>query len=155
MQEDTKRLVIELKDKLKIFGLLEDDEFERLIPYFEKVSLPAGTVFFNEGDPADSVGFVISGSFEVRKETEFKGKQIVLAVVTRGSIVGEFSFLDRQPRTATVVAREDSELLVLERDALEGFFSRYPETGVKLLKGIIRIMSLRYNKTVERLAVIF
>ncbi len=155
MTEDLKRLVLELKDELRLFHLLSDEEVEKLAPYFEKINLPARSVLFSEGDPGDYIGFVLSGRLEVKKETEFKGKQIVLALLEKGSFVGELSMLDGHPRSATVVALEDSEILILRRSALDAFIQEYPETGIKVLKGIIRVLSLRLRKVVDRLASIF
>ena len=155
MKENIKKHIFELKDELRIFHLLNEEEMERLIPYFEKVTCPANSILFNEGDIGDYIAFVISGRLEVKKETEFKGKQIVLALLEKGSFVGELSMMDGHPRSATAVALEDSELLILSRKSLDAFIQEYPNAGIKILKGIIRILSLRLRKAVDRLAVIF
>ncbi|HDK16986.1 MAG TPA: cyclic nucleotide-binding domain-containing protein, partial [Nitrospirae bacterium] len=119
MDDNLKKAILELKDECKIFCLMDDAEMEQVIPYFEAVNYPAGSVLFNEGDTGSFIGFVRSGKLEVKKETEFKGRQIVLAVLGKGSFVGELSILDEQPRSATVVALEDSKLFLLKRDALD------------------------------------
>lgn len=155
MANDLKQTLIELKDDLKIFNLLSDEELEQIIPLFEKITLKTGETLFSEGDPGDFVGFIASGKLEVKKQTEFKGKQIVLALLSKGSLVGELALADEQPRSATVVAHEDSELAVLKRKVLDSLMLEHPHIGVKLLKGLNRILSIRLRKSVDRLATIF
>lgn len=155
MENNLKELIYEVKEDLKIFHLLNKEEMEQIVPYFKIIHCPVGTTLFNEGDPGDFIGFITSGKLEVKKQTEFKGRQIVLALLSKGSFVGELSMIDEQPRSATVVALEDSELVILRRGALDSLMQRYPYTGIKVLKGLNRILSIRLRKAVDRLAVIF
>lgn len=155
MANDLKQILIELKDDLKIFNLLSDEELEQIIPLFEKITLKTGETLFTEGDPGDFVGFIASGMLEVKKQTEFKGKQIVLALLSKGSLVGELALADEQPRSATVVAHENSELVILKRKALDSLEQNHPHIGIKMLKGLNRILSIRLRRSVDRLATIF
>lgn len=155
MENNQRDLIYEIKDDLKIFNLLSKDELDKIIPYFEMLDCPAGTILFNEGDPGDFVGFITSGKLEVKKQTEFKGKQIILALLSKGSLVGELSVFDQQPRSATVTAIEDSKLFILRRKAMDSIMQLHPYIGIKILKGLNRILSTRLRKAVDRLAVIF
>ncbi len=155
MQIDLNKIFFELKDKMLIFQFFNSEELGMILPYFEIGIYPQGTTIFNEGDKADYIGFVISGRLEVKKQTEFKGKNVVLAILSRGSIAGEFSMVDAQPRTATITTLEDTRLLILTRDTLEMFIRRHPDSGIKLLKGIIRTMAIRMNSFAERLVKFF
>ena len=92
---------------------------------------------------------------EIKKETEFQGKQIVLAKMGRGSCLGELALFDQKPRSATVVALEDTELLTLDRTAMDKFIEDYPALGIKVLKGLSRTLSLRLRQAADRLVVIF
>jgi CRP-like cAMP-binding protein len=152
---DLNKLFSELKDELKIFNLLTDEELEQIEPYFEVIRCTKDKTLFKEGDPGDFVGFITSGKLEVKKHTEFKGRQIVLALLTRGSFVGELSMVDDQPRSATVVAQEDSELVILKRTDFESLMQKYPFIGIKILKGLNRYLAIRLRKAVDRLTVIF
>jgi CRP-like cAMP-binding protein len=152
---DVKQAIFDLKDELKIFNLLTDEELEQIVPFFESANCPAGSVLFQEGDAGDFTGFIFSGKFEVKKQTEFKGRQIVLALLTRGSLLGELSMVDESPRSATVVAQEDSELIILRRNALDSLMQKYPYIGIKILKGLNRVLAIRLRKAVDRLTVIF
>ena len=155
MGDNLKDLICEIKDELKIFHLLNNEDLDQIIPFFEIVDCPKGSTLFIEGDPGDFVGFITSGKLEVKKQTEFKGRQIILALLSKGSLVGELSMVDQQPRSATVSATEDSRLIVLRREALDSIMQTYPYIGIKILKGLNQILSTRLRKAVDRLAVIF
>jgi CRP-like cAMP-binding protein len=155
MKKNIKELIYEIKDDLKIFNLLDNDEMEQIIPYFEIINCKAGTALFNESEPGDFVGFIGSGRLEIKKQTEFKDRQIILAVLSKGSLVGELSMIDDQPRSATASAVEDSTLIILRREAFSSLTQKHPYIGIKILKGLNQILATRLRKAVDRLAVIF
>ena len=149
-------LIFEMKEQLLLFHFLSNEEVELIIPYLDILAFPKGAKIFKEGEKGDFVGFISQGRLEVKKSTEFEGKQVVLATLGRGSMVGELSFVDiDEPRTATVVALENAEIVILKRDALEDLTGQWPQIGIKILKGIIRILAVRLRKSVERLTLIF
>lgn len=155
MTENLIEIITILRDKMNFCELLGDDELEKVVPCFELVKYKAGSVLFNEGEPGDFMGFVKSGKLEVKKQTEFKGKQIILAILGEGSFVGELSTFDKKPRSTTVTALEDSELILLRRETLDTIIKQDPQTAIKILEGIIRIISIRLRKVTERLTKIF
>jgi CRP-like cAMP-binding protein len=63
--------------------------------------------------------------------------------------------MDQYPRSATVVSREDSKMVILRREALESISQKFPHIGVKILKGLNRVLSIRLRQTVDRLIGIF
>jgi CRP-like cAMP-binding protein len=76
----------------------------------------------------------------------------LIAILDRGAMVGEISAVDRGLRTATVAAMEDASLLILTCDALERLIAEKPALGVKLLKRIIHVLSLRQRRAYDRLS---
>jgi len=138
-----------------IFSFIEDDDAEKLIPFFDLGDYPAKSVVFKEGDPGDFISFVVSGKLEVKKQTEFKGNQLIIALLSSGALVGELSIFDQHKRSATVEAVEDTTMLILRNTSLEALLQQHPYTGTKLLKGLIRILALRLRKATERLTTIF
>jgi len=138
-----------------IFSFLDDGEIEKIAPFFELVNYPANTTVFKEGDPSDFMGFVISGKLEVKKQTEFKGNQLIIALLSKGALVGELSIFDKYNRSATVEAVNPTTLIILKHQALDSLMQLYPNIGIKILKGLIRVLSLRLRKATERLTTIF
>lgn len=155
MEKKIQNIIEELKSESTLFHSFDEGELEKIAHFFRSEIYPAGEVIFKEGDPGDFVGLITSGSVEVKKVSDFPGKYIVLAQLKSGSIIGEFAMLDEHPRSATVVAIEDTEIITLSRDSLEAFFAQYPAIGIKLLKGISRILTIRLRQSAKRLTLIF
>jgi len=155
VEERLKKIVRELKDDTNLFHLFDEGELEKIAPYFERAHFGAGGKVFREGASADCIAFVTCGEVEVKKQTEFQGKEIVLACMTKGTLVGELALFDDQPRSATVEATMDTELLVLRRKSLDAFIEDHPALGIKVLKGISRVLSLRLRQLEKRLVDVF
>jgi uncharacterized membrane protein len=132
--------------EVPFFQLLDDEDRASLASQLELVSIPAGQVVFEYGDPGDSLFLVRSGAAEVffRDDT---GERIVLERPSAGDFFGELSLLDGGPRSASVVASEDLQLLRLDRDDLDEFLKRHPTAAISLLAATGR----RLRHTAERL----
>jgi CRP-like cAMP-binding protein len=152
--KNIKEQLNDLKDEM-IFSLLDDEDREKIAPFFELVTYPAHTVIFKEGEPGDFLGFVVTGKLEVKKQTEFKGNQLIIALLGSGALVGELSIFDEHKRSATVEAVENTDMVMLRNEALDALIQQHPYTGIKIMKNLIRILSLRLRKATERLTTIF
>jgi CRP-like cAMP-binding protein len=101
---------IELLRANPIFAPLPPASIEHLAAKLIPVHVNAGDVVFREGDPGDLFYVVENG----RVEIEIDGEKV--ADAWPGESFGEIALLRDVPRTATVVAVEDADLLALERD---------------------------------------
>ena len=153
-KEQIREFIKDLKGEI-VFFLFNEKELEEIFPFFELRHFPSNSVVFREGDEGNFICFILSGKLEVKKETEFKGNQIILAILGKGSLVGELSLFDKYYRSATVEAVEDTLLLVLKNSTLDELIEKYPQAVIKLLKSFIRVLSLRLRKATERLTTIF
>jgi predicted acylesterase/phospholipase RssA/CRP-like cAMP-binding protein len=98
------------------------------------LSVTAGTVLFRTGDEGDACYLVETGALRV--STTLDGD--VLATLGPGSFVGELAILLGEPRSATVTAVTDAELLVLTRADLDTLMSEHPSIGVALSRELGR-----------------
>jgi len=145
----------ELMADLAVWSYFTGDEQRDLLSYLELMEVAQGEVLFSEGDPGDYLGLVLSGRLEVEKHTEFEGREIIIALLTRGALVGELSLIDEQPRSATVRALEPTQLAILRRALLDELLRDHPEAGIAFLRGMNKILSIRLRKAVDRLAALF
>ncbi|MBC8412117.1 MAG: cyclic nucleotide-binding domain-containing protein [Nitrospira sp.] len=156
MEVKIKDIIKKYKDEFILFNMLDESEIENIVPYLAIEDYLQGSVLYNEGDEGNYIGFIIQGELEVKKETEFKGKQIVIAILGEGSFVGELALVDaKRRRNATVAVRQNVELVTLNRASLEIIVEKYPRIAIKILKGLNQIMAIRMRKAVDRLASIF
>jgi predicted acylesterase/phospholipase RssA/CRP-like cAMP-binding protein len=104
------------------------------------VRLPAGQTLFNEGDPSDALYVITHGSLEVLVN-ESGGTQRMTAVLGRRAFLGEMGLLLGEPRSATVRARRDSELIRIPTDAFERAINVEPKVGISLARQLARQLS--------------
>lgn len=145
----------QLKDDYRFFRYLNKEETAVVTEYLQCKFATAGEVLWNEGDASDMAAFVVDGKVEIKKQTEFAGKHVIVGIYGQGSIVGELCLLSGDPRAVTATALIDTSLLMLSRDQFEKLLEDHPDLGVKLLKGMFLALSTRLRKSFERLASVF
>ena len=72
---------------------------------------------FHQGDPGDALFIVASGSVKVVLPSDEGAEPAIVAILGPGEFFGELAILDGAPHSATIVAIEPTETLVLQRDA--------------------------------------
>jgi CRP-like cAMP-binding protein len=118
-----------------------EDVVKRIRDVGTMKDLSDGEIFIREGEVDDRLFLIEKGKVEViSKETH-------CAYIYEGDIVGEFAFLDRRPRTATVQAVGPASVCVIERQDLLRAFSNDPETLVSLINAITLRMHTRLEGT--------
>ncbi len=98
------------------------------------IHLPAGEFLFRQGDPAGSLAIVWTGRLEVLDESGPSPRRV--GALQRGSWVGELSLLTGEPRSASIRALRDSQLLSIPRDAFDRVLQREPELGLGLARSL-------------------
>jgi CRP/FNR family cyclic AMP-dependent transcriptional regulator len=116
-----------------LFSNLHDEEIAHLLSdeVSQERSYPEGTAILKEGEVGDSVFLIRTGSVQVMLRGP-EGPAILLAVLQSGEIFGEMAVLERRPRSATVVAKENCLLLEIAGKDIRKFLETHPEMQVKL-----------------------
>lgn len=109
---------------------------------------PAGSVLFSEGDSSDRVVVLLGGRVKVSSFTE-DGREVVLALSGPGDLLGDLSTIDRQPRSATAIAIEAAEGLVLGAEDFREWLERNPKVALILLESVARRLREADRKRVE------
>jgi uncharacterized membrane protein len=123
--------------EVPIFGLLDDEEREALAQMMSSCEFKQNETVFHYGDPGGEIYILRTGRVELFVEST-EGAKILLAENEQGDVIGELSFLDGGPRTATAVAREDTQMLVLDRERLLDFIDKHPHAAMDVLTVIGR-----------------
>ncbi|WP_233523438.1 patatin-like phospholipase family protein [Dyella solisilvae] len=121
-----------------VFGHLEDEALAALASELQWFSLPGGRTLFHQGDPADALYLVVSGSLGV-----FVGPTEWVRLVAAGDSVGEVGLITGEGRQYTARALRDSELLRLGRTAFEAVTRQHPQAMLGVAKVAIARMQQR------------
>jgi CRP-like cAMP-binding protein len=140
------------EDIKKAFSFLSTDEVGELCPYLELREWEQDAIVMKEGEFEDYMGFVVEGKLAVKKQTGYWGKQIVIAILDKGTMVGEGAFIDQGPRSNTIVAMENSKLLVLTAQKMNDLILNRPMLTIKLMKHMLHIISMRLRKAGDRIS---
>jgi len=125
----------EILSELKFFALLDDEDRRMLGAVIDTKIVAKGRILFEKGDPGESLFIVRSGAVELFI-VSVTGERIVLTVAEAGDLFGEVTLSDQKARTATAVALEDSELIVMTRSNLLLFFKRKPDAALDLIAAL-------------------
>jgi len=100
---------------LYFLGTLDDQDIDWMVRNGVKKPVAAGTRIIREGQPTEFLFFILAGEFSV---TSGRSKAEI-ARLTAGEILGEISFVDSRPPSATVTAVSDAMVGAVSDAALE------------------------------------
>ena len=116
-----------LLSNMEFFQGFSDDELRRVVELGHEVDLPAGSVLVDQGDPGTSCYVILSGVAGVYVRGEY------VASSGPGSMVGEIALIDHRPRTATVVADSDLDLLQFDSAAFRTLLDEMPKASERVM----------------------
>ncbi len=129
-----------------------EETWRALLQHTRAVTLGSGEVLIKSGASDRCLYLVASGALEVRAGA---GRGEALGNLVRelpGAVIGEVSFFDGWPRTATVWATRPSQLLRLDIEGLRAFAAAHPAQGHELLFALGRVLAFRFRSGEERRA---
>ena len=121
-------------ERSHLFKGLKKKDFEVLYSSGRLLQYRAGEVIIREGDAGREMFVVMTGT--VRVVTGTKQAPVELAQLKRGAFFGEVSLLTGRPRTATVVAIDEVELIAFQKQDMEPILRKYPRVR-KLMKLVV------------------
>jgi CRP-like cAMP-binding protein len=110
-----------------LFSACSKKELQTIARASDDVQVPAGKVLVEEGKPGHEFFLILSGNASVKR-----GKREI-AKLSTGQYFGELALLDRGPRSASVIAKDDMEVLVLGQREFAGVIDEVPTLAHKLL----------------------
>jgi CRP/FNR family cyclic AMP-dependent transcriptional regulator len=128
---------MEVLRKVPLFSGVADSDLSAFADLTRERSYPKGSVIVFEDDPGDAMYLVAGGQVKVVLIAE-DGREVILSVLGEGTFFGEMAVIDEEPRSAHVIAMEDSTLLVLRREDFQNQLRRSPDVAISLLKEISR-----------------
>jgi len=136
-----------MRKALYLLGQLDDADVEWMMAEGGRQRVPAGTVLIREGQPIDALYIILDGSVEV-SGTGVAGEAIRLGC---GEVVGEMSFVEARPPSATVAAAEGLVVLAIPRARLTAKLARDAGFAARFYRSLAVFLSHRLRETVARL----
>lgn len=116
---------------MPLLSLLDAAGLDRVLPACSRRSLAEGEVLLAEGDTADALYLLVGGALTVVKSDPVRG-EVVLGSLRPGAVVGEMALVLDRPRSATVRASAESELLRVGLDTLRAVAADAPTVAAAL-----------------------
>jgi CRP-like cAMP-binding protein len=138
--------VTAILQKVPLFSQLAAAELDRVAEITRERSYPRNSVILFEDDPGDALYVVATGQVKVVLIGE-DGREVILSVLGEGDFFGEMSLIDEEPRSAHVIAMEDSNLLVIRREDFQAILQQSP--GIAM--GLLRELSRRLRRVAQLL----
>jgi len=133
------RAVADLLERQPLFAALSETERSALAARAQLRIFAAGEAVVQEGQPGTSLFIIRSGRLRAETQPREGGTVVALAEFHAGDCFGERSLLTGEPRSATVVALEDSEVIELDKTAFAPVLNANPQ----LAEELGRLLALR------------
>jgi Cyclic nucleotide-binding domain/GYF domain 2 len=135
--------------RVKILAGMSDEQLQRFADFMEIEKVPQWAVIVKQGDPGDTMYLILQGELRVRIND--LGKETILTTLGAGEFFGDISLFDHGPRSADVVANNDSILLKISASAIEELSKQAPELATPFLRNIGQTLSARIRADNKRL----
>ena len=118
---------IRMLQNMPVFADLSYQELLKILKIAFEQEVKAGQMLFRDGDPADALYILLSGSVNVEKDNT------ILTTLGRGSHFGEMALISNQERSASVRVTAPGRVLTIRRDDFYELTQAEPEMAIKLL----------------------
>jgi len=123
---------------------LTSEECDVLATIVKSRQLQSAETLFDVGTQDDILYLLITGKLEVLNVFP-GGNTISIDVLQEGAMTGELTFIDGAAHTMRVIAKKESEVLMLQREAFESLVESHPKLTYQVMRSI-----LRYSHTLQR-----
>jgi hypothetical protein len=134
--------------RIKILGCMTDEQLEHFAQFVEMEKVPQWSVIVKQGDPGDSMYFILEG--ELRARINVMGQETTLATLGPGDFFGDISLFDQGPRSADVVANSDNVLVRISAAGFDKLAKEAPEIATPFLRAVGRTLSARIRTDNKR-----
>lgn len=137
----SKKSYLESLRNVSLFSSCSNKDLEKIAKAADEITLPAGKLIVDQGQTGREAFIIVKGSATVKRN----GKKV--ASLGPGAVVGELSLLDHGPRTASVTADTECQVLVISQRQFMAVIDAIPALSHKLLStlaGRIRELDRQY-----------
>lgn len=129
---DSPRAFARLLRQCALFRSVPESEIEELAARASLIRSREGAVLVPQNAPGEHLFVVYSGRVKVAMYSD-KGREVTLALLRPGDVIGEMSIVDGSTRSAAVVALSEASVLAVPREDFLVHLRRSPQTALNLL----------------------
>ncbi len=138
--------MIDVLKKIPLFSTLKEEELEAISKVSVNRTFNKDQIILLENEDGDTLFIIIDGKVKVTAFSE-NGKEVILSILYENDFFGDMSLLDGKPRSASVVAIEDSHVRMIRRPEFKKLIEDHPGIALKLLEAL----ASRLRKADERI----
>ena len=137
-----------MRKVLHLMATLTDNDVEWLAAHGRVRHVLTGTTLIQQGQPFGALMVLLEGQLSVRIGEH--GDQEV-ATLYPGEVLGEISFVDARPPSASVVVVRDAHVLAIDRDTLTAKLERESGFAARFYRGLALFLASRLRATTAHL----
>ena len=122
----------ELLSRLELFEHLQPVKLKRLIFVSQRYQLQPGEYLFRQGDPMDSVFGIVHGELSVVVESD--DDELIVSQQGAGDLVGEMAVISGEPRSASIRASSQCEVIGFEKELFINTVVNDTATALKMMQ---------------------
>lgn len=138
-----KMMLQELTD-FKLFHDLNETDLALLSRYTTLRFFPAGSVIVEQYETANFIFLIITGTVEIRYKP-YDGPELTLSTVSEGGVIGWSAALGHATYTATAIASNDVQALMLWGNGLRDLLKKDPVTGQRIIDRLAQSVSTHWG----------
>ncbi len=115
-----------------IFSELHPKTLEKITQVGARQKYVKDNIILMEEEAGSALFVIISGKVKIARSSG-DGREVILSILNESDFFGEMAILDGQTRSASVIALEDSELFIIQRNQFLELLRTHPEISIALL----------------------
>ena len=123
-----------------------EDKWNTLLKYAERRRFKAGDRVVTIGDTDRSFYIIVEGTLDVLIPRGRDGSLHSTQTREAGAVIGEQAFIDGNPRSATIAARSDGEMLRVSIESFEILAAHHPDLARDILFDLARVLSIKLRQ---------
>jgi CRP-like cAMP-binding protein len=137
-EDERKRKLLQIIRKVGIFSDLDEEQAGDILSVCSKITVAQNDFLCRKGEYPDRMFILIKGEMVVK----INDSSVISTIIPVNSI-GEMGVFTGEPRTANVIATEESSLISLNKSDIDSMIENNPVVGVKIMRRVILTLSGR------------
>lgn len=141
--------------KHSMFGGLSDADLNEVKPLLDESVYPKGTIILHQGEPNNTVYFIVEGNVSIQKHPESGNKaEREITILHDGDSFGEMELIDIQPCAASAICLTDVKAITLTNRDLYKLSKSHLLIYTMIIMNLARDISRRLRSTDNLLALV-